>query len=68
MEAVARDLIGHESAEISRHYTHTDETSKREAVTRLPDITEPTKKLMLRPRKLKLIFSPKTSRAFSLPI
>jgi integrase len=68
MEAVARDIIGHDSAEISRHYTHTDENSKRAAVARLPDITEPTKKLILRPRKLKLIFSPQSSKAVLQPI
>ncbi|MDR2674715.1 MAG: tyrosine-type recombinase/integrase [Opitutaceae bacterium] len=37
-EAVARDLIGHESAEISRHYTSIDEATKRKAIARLPDI------------------------------
>jgi integrase len=37
-EAVTRDLIGHESAEISRHYTHTDETAKRKAVNSLPNL------------------------------
>jgi integrase len=44
-EAVARDIIGHESAAISRHYTHIDEGSKRKALARLPDITaRPTAK------------------------
>ena len=38
-EAVARDIIGHESAEISRHYTHVDEDSKRKAIALLPDLT-----------------------------
>ena len=38
-EAVARDIIGHESAAISRHYTHIDESSKREALSKLPDVT-----------------------------
>ena len=38
-QAVARDIIGHDSAEISRHYTHVDESSKRKAIARLPDIT-----------------------------
>ncbi|MDR1011571.1 MAG: tyrosine-type recombinase/integrase [Opitutaceae bacterium] len=37
-EAVARDLIGHESAEISRHYTHIDTATKRKAIAMLPDI------------------------------
>lgn len=38
-ESVAREIIGHESAEISRHYTHVDEDQKRQALERLPDIT-----------------------------
>lgn len=38
-EAVARDIIGHDSAEISRHYTHVDETAKRKALSKLPDVT-----------------------------
>lgn len=37
-EAVARDIIGHESAEISRHYTHVDEEVKRRAIELLPDL------------------------------
>ena len=36
-EAVARDIIGHESAAISRHYTHIDEGSKRKALAKLFD-------------------------------
>lgn len=38
-EAVARDIIGHESAAISRHYTHIDEGAKRKALAKLPDVT-----------------------------
>jgi integrase len=38
-EAVTRDIIGHESAEISRHYTHVDEDAKRSAIDRLPNIS-----------------------------
>src|SRR5439155_23136430 len=37
-EAVARDIIGHQSAEISRHYTHVDEDAKRKALAKLPDV------------------------------
>jgi hypothetical protein len=37
-EAVARDIIGHESAEVSRHYTHVDEASKRTVLSKLPDL------------------------------
>jgi integrase len=38
-EAVAMDLIGHDSTEMSKHYTHTNETEKRAAIAKLPDIT-----------------------------
>ncbi|TXH17581.1 MAG: site-specific integrase [Hyphomicrobiaceae bacterium] len=35
-EAVAMDLVGHDSADISRHYTHVDHATKLDAVNRLP--------------------------------
>lgn len=35
-EAVARDIIGHDSAAVSRLYTHVDEDSKRRALDMLP--------------------------------
>lgn len=38
-EAVARDIIGHESGTISRLYTHVDEESKRAAMAKLPEIS-----------------------------
>jgi len=38
-ETVARDIVGHDSAEVSRHYTHVDEASKRLAIDLLPDFT-----------------------------
>lgn len=38
-EAVARDVIGHESAAISRHYTHIDQGATRKALAKLPDVT-----------------------------
>jgi len=37
-DAIARDLAGHESAEISRLYTHIDQDTKRSAVNKLPEI------------------------------
>ena len=37
-DAVARDLVGHESAEINRHYTHIADEPKRAAVNKLPRI------------------------------
>lgn len=37
-EAVAMDIVGHDSAEVSKHYTHVDDDAKREALDRLPDV------------------------------
>lgn len=37
-EAVARDIVGHDSAEVSRNYTHVDETTKRAAIDKLPAV------------------------------
>ncbi len=42
-ESVARDIIGHESAEISRNYTHVEEAAKRKALAKLPDLTAKSK-------------------------
>jgi integrase len=36
-DAVARDIIGHETAAISAAYTHIDLATKRQALDRLPD-------------------------------
>ncbi len=36
--AIVQDIIGHESAEISAHYTHVDADSKRSALSTLPDL------------------------------
>jgi integrase len=36
---VARDIVGHESAAISRHYTHLTPDDLRSAMQRLPDVT-----------------------------
>jgi integrase len=38
--AIVQDIIGHESAEISAHYTHVDTAAKRKAVDALPDFTQ----------------------------
>jgi len=38
-EAVAMDIIGHESAAMSKVYTHIDDRSKRDAINKLPDVT-----------------------------
>ena len=39
-DAVARDLIGHESVAVSRQYTHMDSETKRRAIETMPWITE----------------------------
>jgi len=39
-DAVARDIVGHETASVSRHYTKIDDAAKRAAIARLPDITQ----------------------------
>lgn len=38
-EAVAMDIIGHDSKLISQNYTHIEEHAKRTALSKLPDIT-----------------------------
>jgi len=38
-EAVAMDIIGHDSAAISIHYTHIEDDAKRRAIEKLPDIS-----------------------------
>jgi integrase len=38
-DAVAMDLVGHETVSISRNYTKIADATKREAVNKLPDIT-----------------------------
>ena len=37
-EAVAMDIIGHDSEVISRHYTHIESNAKRAALRKLPDL------------------------------
>jgi integrase len=37
--AIVQDLIGHDSPEVSAHYTHIEESAKRRAIAALPDIT-----------------------------
>jgi len=37
-DAVARDLVGHESAEVSRLYTHIEDRVKLEALNKLPKL------------------------------
>ncbi len=38
-EAVAMDIIGHDSAAISAHYTHIEDEAKRRAIDKLPDVS-----------------------------
>jgi integrase len=40
-DVVAREIIGHESAAISRTYTHIDVATLRNAIDRMPDLTSP---------------------------
>lgn len=37
-DAIARDIIGHESVAVSRNYTHIDTATKRSAVDKMPDV------------------------------
>lgn len=37
--AIVQDIIGHDSAEMSAHYTHVESASKRAALSTLPDLT-----------------------------
>jgi integrase len=39
-DSVAMDIVGHETVSISRNYTKIDDTAKRAAVNKLPDITK----------------------------
>ena len=41
-EAVAMDIIGHDSRAISQNYTHVDEDAKRRAMALVPDIMAPS--------------------------
>ena len=40
--AIVQDIIGHESPEISAHYTHIEDAAKRRAIESLPDVTRPS--------------------------
>jgi integrase len=37
---IAREIVGHESAAVSRQYTHLTTDDKRAAMRRLPDVTD----------------------------
>lgn len=37
--AIVQDIIGHDSAEISAHYTHVEHEAKAQALSALPDLT-----------------------------
>jgi site-specific recombinase XerD len=37
---IAREIVGHESAAVSRQYTHLTTDDKRAAMQRLPDVLE----------------------------
>jgi len=38
-EVIAREIVGHESAAVSRQYTHLTTDDIRAAMRRLPDVT-----------------------------
>jgi hypothetical protein len=40
---IAREIVGHESAAVSRRYTHLTTHDKRAAMQRLPDVTNTLK-------------------------
>lgn len=40
-DVVAREIVGHESAAVSRTYSHIDSSTLRVAIDRMPDITSP---------------------------
>lgn len=39
-DSVAMDIVGHETAAVSRNYTKIDDAAKRAAISKLPDITQ----------------------------
>jgi integrase len=39
-DSIAMDIVGHETASVSRSYTKIDESAKRAAINKLPDITK----------------------------
>jgi len=39
-DVIARDIIGHDSAAVSANYTHIDQSTKRDALNKLPDVTK----------------------------
>ena len=39
-DSVAMDIVGHETVSVSRSYTKIDDTAKRAAINKLPDITK----------------------------
>ena len=44
-DVVAREIIGHGSVVVSRHYTHIETDTLRSALDRLPDVTAAQPKL-----------------------
>ena len=42
-DALAREIIGHETEAVNRHYTHLSTEDMRAAVDRLPDVTKGAK-------------------------
>jgi hypothetical protein len=42
--AIVQDIIGHDSAEMSAHYTHVEHAAKKHALASLPDLSSPEPK------------------------
>jgi integrase len=40
-ESIVRDIIGHESAAVSRQYTHVEPAAKRDAMSKMPSFGTP---------------------------
>lgn len=38
-DSIAMDIVGHDSADVSRNYTHIEMRSKRDAMDKMPDVT-----------------------------
>jgi hypothetical protein len=63
---VARDLIGHDSAAVSRHYTEVDLEVKRAAVATMPsvaDLLAAAKETKPKPGTAKMCAAPSTKKA-----
>lgn len=49
--AIVQDIIGHESAEISAHYTHVEHAAKKQALDTLPDLSRQVAAIPANPKR-----------------